>query len=186
MSKRRAFLFAVPALSLLELQFANGAPAVRIAIGLDPSRSLGTDGTDHLTDRLTAGLINSGKYEIVDRARLSAALREQGLSNSPYADPKTAAALGKLVGAQRLLHVTSITAEDDTEAGAFLVTHKVIVSASFQMVEVATARILLAGNAEGSGVKQTPSGASPLMSQLLRDAVNGCADDTSDQMTGLK
>lgn len=184
MIARRAFVLVGAAFAVVRSNAA--ADSIRMIVGLDPTRSVGPDDQDRLVNRITGALIRSGRYDIVDRSRLEAIKREQGLSNSPYADPKTAAALGKILGAQRMLALSSLSLENEDEPGPLVMRYKVEASASFQMLEVATARVLVAGTADGTGGKETTPGVGVNRAQLIRDALSDCADDVVNQVLSAK
>ena len=154
----------------------------RLAITIEQDESIGSPSVTRLSTRITGGLLKQNNYQIVERARLASVLREQGLSNSAYADPKTAAALGRVLGASRILHI-AVTAEASNSAGAYLETHSIDVSASFTMIQVDSGRIVAAGTANGNAQKDFPAGGSSFSeSALYREAVDACADDLIGQL----
>jgi len=154
----------------------------RVAITIEQDESIGAPTVARFTTRLTGGLLKQNHYQIVERARLAPVIREQGLSNSAYADPKTAAALGRIVGASRILHI-AVTAEATNSAGAYLQTHVVNVWASFTLIGVDTGRIIAAGTASGNAQKQLSSAAGSYSEAVLfREAADACADDLVGQI----
>lgn len=70
----------------------------KIAIG-----EIRGDGGQIVSDLLTTKLFESGKFEVVDRANLDRIMREHSLNLGGAVDEKTAAQLGKLVGAAVLV-----------------------------------------------------------------------------------
>jgi hypothetical protein len=181
---RRLFLGTAGALAIGAVRVPLAALAAqRIAIGIESDGTLDGKMLMRLLDRLSANILRAGHMQIVDRARLAAVLREQGLSNSAYADPRTAAELGKIVGASRLLHVTA-SLEDDSESGAFVTTISATVTASYSLVAVDTARVVDAGTADGTGERRSAAGSLRAGSdeRLVRQAVDACADDLADQL----
>lgn len=70
----------------------------RIAIG----DIRGTNGED-LADELETALLNSGRFEVLDRANLEQMMREKRLSLSGQIDETQAAAIGKMLGAGVLI-----------------------------------------------------------------------------------
>lgn len=70
----------------------------KIAIG-----EIRGDGGQYIADLLTSKLFETGKFEIVDRANLDRIMKEHNLNISGAVDEKTAAQLGKLVGAAVLV-----------------------------------------------------------------------------------
>lgn len=70
----------------------------KIAIG-----EIRGDGGQIVSDLLTSKLFESGKFEVVDRANLNRIMQEHSLNLGGAVDEKTAAQLGKLVGAAVLV-----------------------------------------------------------------------------------
>ena len=70
----------------------------KIAIG-----EIRGDGGQTVSDLMTSKLFESGKFEVVDRANIDRIMREHSLNLSGSVDQKTAAQLGKLVGAAVLV-----------------------------------------------------------------------------------
>jgi len=70
----------------------------KIAIG-----EIRGNGGQVVSDLLTSKLFESGKFEVVDRANMDRIMREHSLNLSGTVDDKTAAQLGKLVGAAVLV-----------------------------------------------------------------------------------
>ena len=161
---------------------ALGALTSRLAITIEQDDSIDSPSVARLTTRITVGFLKQNHYQIVERAKLATVIREQGLSNSAYADPKTAAALGHIVGASHILHV-SITAEASRSTGAYIETHSFDVLASFALIGVDTGRIIAAGTASGNAQKSLSSaGGSVSEAALRREAVDACADDLVGQV----
>ena len=162
------------------ISFASSIP--RLAITIEQDESIGSPSVARFTTRITGGLLKQSHYQVVERAKLASVLREQGLSNSAYADPKTAAALGRVLGASRILHI-AVTAEASDSAGAYLETHSIDVSASFTMIEVDNGLIVAAGTANGNAQKNSPTGGSSYSeSALYKEAIDACADDLIGQL----
>lgn len=70
----------------------------KIAIG-----EIKGNGEQEITDLLTSKLFESGKFEVVDRANLDKIVKEHKINLSGAIDEKTAAKMGKLVGAAVLV-----------------------------------------------------------------------------------
>ncbi len=70
----------------------------KIAIG-----EINGNGGQTVSDLLTSKLFESGKFEVLDRAHLDRIMREHSLNLSGAVDEKSAAELGKLVGAAVLV-----------------------------------------------------------------------------------
>jgi curli biogenesis system outer membrane secretion channel CsgG len=65
---------------------------------------------------LTNELASTGKFKIVERAKLGKVLEEQDLAEAGRVNKKTGAKIGKLTGAQYLVYAT-VTAFDQKTAG---------------------------------------------------------------------
>src|SRR5580658_9406574 len=118
--KRAGFLLAANSMLLLTARPAFGAMQQRLAITISSDdHSLGAKEMERLLDSLTGKILSNHHFQVVDRKRLADVIAEQGFSNSDYADPKTAAALGRIVGASRILHV-SASLEVDNNSGALV------------------------------------------------------------------
>jgi len=172
---RRAILIGAAA------AIALGRPALalpaRIAVLVRPSQGANIGDIDRFIAQLNGGILATNRYTLVDRNRLGAVLQEQGFSNSAYADPATAAKLGKIVGAS---HVLSASLEVDVEEnrGAFVTTVSFDASSDYELIEVSTARIGAGGSADGSAEAKAPSGGSPTaLSKTRRAAIDACAED---------
>jgi len=157
----------------------------RLAIAVESDDSASEAAARRMLNAVTGQILRSGKFTIVDRNRLSTVIKEQGFSNSAYADPKTAAQLGKLVGASRILTIT-LTIDANTNSGAFVNSAQVDVSASFSLVAVDSGQVLNAGSAQGTGERQASAGGDSSVSgsQLEREGIDACAQDLASQITG--
>jgi len=151
----------------------------RLAINLASDGTLGSRETQRFLDSLTGKILANHRFQVVDRRRLAAVIAEQGFSNSDYADPQTAAALGKIVGASRILHVEA-SLEIDDNTGQLVSDRQADVSASFQLVGVDTARIIAAGTAEGTGERRPNGNTSDR--KIIDAAIDDCADDLAQQV----
>jgi curli biogenesis system outer membrane secretion channel CsgG len=177
--KRAGFLLAANSMLLLTARPAFGAMQQRLAITISSDdHSLGAKEMERLLDSLTGKILSNHHFQVVDRKRLADVIAEQGFSNSDYADPKTAAALGRIVGASRILHV-SASLEVDNNSGALVSNREADVSASFQLVGVDTARIVAAGTADGTGQRKAGDGSD---TRIINQALDDCADDLAEQV----
>jgi curli biogenesis system outer membrane secretion channel CsgG len=75
--------------------------------------------TDGLTEILTTALVEQGRYQVLERAKIGAVLAEQDLAERGRIDPKTAAASGKVTGAELLIagDVTEFSYEQSAIGG---------------------------------------------------------------------
>ncbi|NPB03976.1 MAG: hypothetical protein GXO39_06140 [Thermotogae bacterium] len=94
-------------------------------------------------DAAALQLLKTGKIDVVDRVELENILKEQEFSRSGLVDEKTAVKIGALLGAQAVLFLDFISAENDLDS--------YIVRVSTKLVEVETGRILYVASAIGGG-----------------------------------
>ncbi|HEX3467230.1 MAG TPA: CsgG/HfaB family protein [Candidatus Elarobacter sp.] len=121
-------ILAIASIALLSAAFAGPGTAVaagpRVAV-LD----FGTAGLTSnqwgqfqpgvaLSDLLTDQVVNSGKFDVVDRKNLDSTLQEHRLSASGEVDPTTAISAGRLVGARFLISGNVIQLDQTGQSGA--------------------------------------------------------------------
>lgn len=131
------------------------------------TRNLSEGDLESVRSIVDTGLVQSGYFSMVERARVDALLGEIEFGMSGLVDPGTAAKFGKMLGAQYVV-IGSITGfgADPKHRG----NHMVKVSA--RMVEVETARIALAGRGTGSA-------------KAVSDALEAAADDVVEGKKGM-
>ncbi|MGC4000874.1 MAG: CsgG/HfaB family protein [Anaeromyxobacter sp.] len=103
----------------------------------------------HAADILASALFKSGRFELVERAKLDQILAEQQLGQSGKVDVSTAARIGKLVGAQ-LVVFGSVAAASQEKVDKFaydLVVTEVRVES--RAIETSTGRFVFTENASG-------------------------------------
>ena len=173
----RAFMFV----SLLLLAgTASGQDKRRVAIlGFDdaPVRSSaaaalgsGQDIGTSLADVLVKELLKGGTYSIVERRAIDQVLKEQNFSNSNRADPKTAAAIGRVLGVQAII-IGSVTQFGVQESAAEVgsgrlgqltrgiigggkrVSTKATVAMTARMVDTGTGEILTVASGAGESTR---------------------------------
>ncbi len=71
-----------------------------------------------LSDLLTDQVVNSGKFDVVDRKNLDSTLQEHKLSASGEVDPTTAISAGRLVGARFLISGNVLQLDQTGQSGA--------------------------------------------------------------------
>jgi hypothetical protein len=149
---------------------------------VEPGEAASQDDLDRFAAKLGEQLISTHNVELLSRARLRAVLAEQGLSNSDYADPSTAAELGKVVGASDILWA-KLSIDVAGTNGGFVAKASVNASADFELISVSTAVITRTGTAEGNDDEDTvPQSASSAVTRLRHNAVDGCAEDLAGQL----
>jgi hypothetical protein len=179
-----AVTVAAPARALAQ----QNVPARRLAIVCEPidNSPLTTEDMGRFESRLGGALLKTGRFSLVDRQRLDRIIREQGFSNSAYADPHTAARLGKLAGAERFLNV-QLAAKTETDRGAFMLTVAYNVTADFNLVDTSTGTISASGSADGDAQDKEPATSGTVSSialdALQRQAIDACIDDLVGQLT---
>ena len=201
--KKRFFEACMAVLVLVALVGAGCAPSMmvpvtrpaeinlrgisKIAIG-----EIRGDGGQVVSDLLTSKLFESGKFEVVDRANLDRILREHSLNLGGAVDEKTAAQLGKLVGAAVLVFGNISLFKYDLKAstgdrwkdkqGGYHQSHYkkgvARVTASLQVVGLTTGTVLAAKTISKEASSQT-SADNAWPDDPDRDAIVGTAvDDT--------
>jgi hypothetical protein len=124
-----------------------------------------------LTDRLTELVSNSRKFEVLDRVNLQKVLAEQDFHFTGRVDDATAARLGKILGPTALVFgrvsycktvVTTGLVESDSRGRVvnYVSKTKGNVTASIQLVELTTGRVLKEKNYDGLAerVNRNPNG----------------------------
>lgn len=173
-----AALVAAPFL----LPSAVQASGKRIAVIVEGDESTTQGDIGRFEARIGGGVIR-GRATLVSRHRLNAILQEQGFSNSQYADPSTAASLGKILGASHILW-SKLSVEIDGQDGEFVSKLSVSASADYELISVSTARILSTGTADGSDDTESAAGGQVSGGQAARrNAIDTCADDLISQVT---
>lgn len=116
---------------------------------------------------LTTSLVETGRFDIIERRLLEKIINEQSISNSGLVDESSASAIGKLLGVKVVVTGTMITMEDFTEinarlisveTGSIIVAEKIRTRARSQISELMTQvaeKINLAFPLEGYIVQRT-------------------------------
>ena len=81
------------------LSFDDAAVEASAAKALGTSQDVGA----FLADVVVKELLKSATYSIIERRAIDQVLKEQNFSNSNRVDPKTAAAIGKLLGVDAII-----------------------------------------------------------------------------------
>jgi hypothetical protein len=182
--RRASFLFVGTA-GFLTLTVGGVAAATppRFAIIISPNDGATPADVSRFEARLGHEIIGRPPYQLVTRDRLYAAIREQGLSNSAYADPSAAAKLGKIVGATHILHVTIGVDVERSEGLVMRETYDV--SSDYEVIEVSTARIVSNGTGDGNEERRAAGGGDFTASALKtrQSAIDSCAEDIIGQIT---
>jgi len=165
---------------------AQSARVRRIAVVCDAGDNDSHGDISRFESRLGGALLKSGKFSLVDREVISKLIREQGFSNSAYADPKTASKLGKLAGAERFLFV-QLTSKVESDRGSFVTTVAYHVSGDFKLDDVSTGSISSQGSADGDAQDKFSTGSGDVstiaLDKLRRQGIDACIDDLMQQLS---
>ncbi|MBV8368893.1 MAG: hypothetical protein JO036_08240 [Candidatus Eremiobacteraeota bacterium] len=127
-----------------------------------------------LSDLVTDQLVNSGKYDVLDRKNIDSTLAEHKLNASGAVDPTTAIAAGRLVGARYLISGNVIQFDHTGSSGGALGgliggiagaaagsirNDRVTIKVSVKVVDAVTGRIVQAFNDEKTQNSTSLSGA---------------------------
>src|SRR5574340_1403314 len=105
LKKRIAVLPIVVGADNVAVRSASGEEARTTTVTWVSDRNPGEVGAG-LTEQLTTALINSGRFIVLERKALDEVLGEQDLGASGRVNPETAAAKGKVIGAEWLIKGT--------------------------------------------------------------------------------
>ena len=122
---------------------------VKAAVSRDITLEDATIASDYVYD----ALVNSGKFDVVERERLGEILREQALGHSGPVDERTAAEFGRLVGAKYIIcgSITGLSTRKTTGEGVGLGVSKskVFAHVAARCIDVETGRVWLAARGDG-------------------------------------
>jgi curli biogenesis system outer membrane secretion channel CsgG len=175
------------------------------AVEASAARAVGTtqDVGGFLADVVVKELLKGSVYTVVERRAIDQVLKEQNFSNSNRADPKTAAAIGRVLGVDAIIvgSVTQFGIEESAVAlgsgtvgrltrgvlgGGKRVNNKATVGITARMVDTKTGEVLTAasGSGESSKASVAASGAATgnidmtsrsFQESMLGEAVNSAA-----------
>ncbi|HEX9974013.1 MAG TPA: CsgG/HfaB family protein, partial [bacterium] len=120
---------------------------------------------DALTDKISTLIIESQRFNVIDRRNIDKIMREQGLQMSGIIDENTAVEFGKIIGVQKMLigsftknatdyHKGKYKEFDEKKGKEVKVAsfyYSANVSASIQMIDVETGKYIEAAEANGKG-----------------------------------
>ena len=175
------------------------------AVEASAARAVGTtqDVGGFLSDVVVKELLKGSVFTVVERRAIDQVLKEQNFSNSNRADPKTAAAIGRLLGVDAIIvgSVTQFGIEESAVAlgsgtvgrltrgvlgGGKRVNNKATVGMTARMVDTKTGEVLTAasGSGESSKASVAASGSATgnidmtsrsFQESMLGEAVNAAA-----------
>jgi curli biogenesis system outer membrane secretion channel CsgG len=182
------------------LSFDDAAVKASAAAALGSSHDVGAS----LADVLVKELLKSGTYSLIERRAIDEVLKEQNFSNSSRADPKTAAAIGRLLGVEAIIIGTVTQFGLDESAvgvgsgplggriggligGGKRVNTRATVGMTARMVDASTGEILTAASGSGESSKASVAtsgsitGALDMTSSSFQDTILGNAVNTAAQ-----
>lgn len=130
-------LFTVMSMLLISLSVMANDPKLRVAI-FDPivsSTNMDNDIMSSVREIITSTIVNSGKYNTVERSLLEKVFQEQAFSNSGVVDDSNAVEIGKLTGANKV--VVSLVSPSGSKTMFSGTKHMV----SIKIIDVKTANI---------------------------------------------
>jgi curli biogenesis system outer membrane secretion channel CsgG len=114
-----------------------------------------------LTEMLTTALVKTGRFVVVERAAVEKIINEQNLGASGQVNPETAAAKGKIIGAQSLVtgEITEFSYRQSSIGGSFnpiqIIKAKsdrvtAMVALDIRMIDATTGEVLFSRRAKGT------------------------------------
>lgn len=155
------------------------------------------DELNQAADVATDDLVNSGRFDVVERTQLKKILDEYALSNTGLVDQTTAVPIGHLTGAQYILvgSINAVTARKSqtTVVGAGTLRYKVSADVSLRMVDAETGRIVLAARGQGTEknvlfkgpLHLIQIGTAEVDERQVSDAIRRAVDNAIDGPQGL-
>ncbi|TRZ76377.1 MAG: hypothetical protein D4R93_03365 [Deltaproteobacteria bacterium] len=150
----------------------------RIAIG-----EITGQGGQNITEDLTQALLESNRFEVLDRAHLDKVLGEHNLTTSGFIDEAKASEIGKMLGAAVLVfgrvsvYKTDIkdTYQDwkakDGNHRTYYRTGVANITANFQLTDLTTGKILTSKKIEGGSTQQLQNTDAKVTEDIDRDAL---------------
>lgn len=123
----------------------------RIAVSRFDMRA-GPDVGHALADFLTDSLFNSGRFIVLERARLDEVRAEQALQSSPEFRADTAAEVGRFEGAELLIRGAVVAFEPDCRGASVLIagTGTACITMNLRIIDVETGRVVNATTVEAT------------------------------------
>ncbi len=152
--------------------------------------------THGLPDMISDALVNSHRFDVYEREKLTTIMREQGFQASGFADPQTAVALGKVAGVHYILTGKILDygreVRDFTGYGVHTRTSFYRLKAGIKVIDVQTGKVLFSRNdgaeeqvAESSGMNSFDTTmASKLAEEVSAKLMKALLDD--EQFKGQK
>lgn len=138
---------------------------------------------EYISDRILSNLIESNRFNVIDRQNLDSILEEQKFSTSGLVNPNQGSKIGKIAGLEKVIvgKVTSYNYDyhkaeyhDGTKIQDAY--YDVNISATVKMVDVETAKYNMAVTAEASGVDGNKT-------MALDEAIENLSSNISQRLT---
>ena len=175
--KRYTKILMLMMLSLLVMAFSAtcfAAKKVVAVTGVEYSSSayMGQRAAADFESQLVTALVDSGRYDVVERNQLNYVVRELGLQSSGMISGNTAIQFGQLTGADYTV-VGNVIAADVQRFDNYLYKgHKAKVKFNFKFIDNKTGMIKIAKIVEGSDTVSEFENSNPDRNILLSGAVN--------------
>jgi len=139
--------------------------------------------TTGLPDMLSDSLVNSKRFDVYEREKLTAIMKEQSFQASGFTDPQTAVALGKVAGIHYILTGKILDCgrevRDFTGYGVHTRTSFYRLKAGVKIVDVQTGKVLFSRN-EGAEEQVSESSGSTTFDTTMASKL---AQEVADKLT---
>lgn len=175
--KRYTKILMLMMLSLLVMTFSAtcfAAKKVVAVTGVEYSSSayMGQRAAADFESQLVTALVDSGRYDVVERNQLNYVVRELGLQSSGMISGNTAIQFGQLTGADYTVVGNVIAADVETFNNYLYKGYKGKVKFNFKFIDNKTGMIKIAKIVEGSDTVSEYENTNPDRNILLSGAVN--------------
>lgn len=175
--KRYTKILMLAILSLLVMLMSTTAFAAKKVVavtGVDyaSGASYGNKAAQDFESQLVTALVDSGRYDVVERGQLDHVVRELGLQSSGMISGNTAIQFGQLTGADYTVVGNVIAADVETFNNYLYKGYKGKVKFNFKFIDNKTGMIKIAKIVEGSDTVSEYENKNPDRNILLSGAVN--------------
>lgn len=175
--KRYTKILMLAILSLLVMLMSATAFAAKKVVavtGVDyaSGASYGNKAAQDFESQLVTALVDSGRYDVVERGQLDHVVRELGLQSSGMISGSTAIQFGQLTGADYTVVGNVIAADVETFNNYLYKGYKGKVKFNFKFIDNKTGMIKIAKIVEGSDTVSEYENKNPDRNILLSGAVN--------------
>ena len=175
--KRYTKILMLAILSLLVMLMSTTAFAAKKVVavtGVDyaSGASYGNKAAQDFESQLVTALVDSGRYDVVERGQLDHVVRELGLQSSGMISGNTAIQFGQLTGADYTVVGNVIAADVETFNNYLYKGYKGKVKFNFKFIDNKTGMIKIAKIVEGSDTVSEYENKNPDRNILMSGAVN--------------